>query len=239
MLRKPEASPLDDDGSPKTSRRSVLVIPDELRAFLPPDALRTWEAIGSLVPAPAYLAGGTAITVHLMHRISRDLDFFFDDDVDLDDLAEALTQAGPFAATMHTDTTLNGVFSATPIQFLDARGHHAVDDDIRVGTLRIASMRDLVAMKLKVVGDRGELRDYFDLMAIEQAERGSAEMGLGDFLDRYRPKDPGSALLHIVEALGYLDDVDEDDLVPISKDDVASYWERRQPTVLRAMGRIV
>lgn len=215
------------------------MIPDRLREFLPLDAVRTWEAIAPLVPASAYLVGGTAITVHLRHRASRDLDFFFDDNVDLDALAEALTRAGEFAATMHTETTLNGVFSATRIQFLDARGHHAVDDDMRVGTLRIASMRDLVAMKLKVVGDRGELRDYFDLMAIEQAERGSAEMGLGDFLDRYRPKDPGTALLHIVEALGYLDDVDDDDLVPLPKKDVVSYWERRQPVVLRAVGRIV
>jgi hypothetical protein len=75
---------------------------------------------------------------------------------------------------------------------------HAVDDDIAVGRLRVASIRDLVTMKLKVVEDRGELRDSFDLMAIEQAERGSAEMGLGDFLDRYRPTDPGSALLPAV-----------------------------------------
>ncbi len=215
------------------------MIPDELREFLPPDTARTWEAIGPLLPATAYLAGGTAIAVHLRHRISRDLDFFFDGDANLDDLAAALTQTGPFASTMHTQTTLNGVFSTTRIQFLDAREHHPVDDDLVVGSLRIASIRDLVAMKLKVVADRGELRDYFDLMAIEQAERGTAETGLGDFLDRYRPKDPGSTLLRIVEALGYLDDVDDDDLVPLTKGDVASYWEHRQPQVLRAMGRIL
>ncbi|MFA5890262.1 MAG: nucleotidyl transferase AbiEii/AbiGii toxin family protein [Actinomycetota bacterium] len=214
------------------------MIPEDLRGFLPADTVRTWESVGPLVPAPAYLAGGTAITVHLRHRISRDLDFFFDHDIDLDGLARALAEAGPFAVTMHTETTLSGVFSATRIQFLDARSHHAVDDDSTVGTLRVASMRDLVAMKLKVIEDRGELRDYFDLMAIEQAERGAAETGLGDFLDRYRPKDSGSALLHIVEALGYLDDVDEDDLVPRTKNEVASYWTRRQPAVLRAMGRI-
>lgn len=215
------------------------MIPEDLREFLPADTVRTWESIGLLVPASAYLAGGTALTVHLRHRISRDLDFFFDDDVDLDDLAEALAAAGPFAATLHTETTLSGLFSATKIQFLDARSHHAVDDDSMVGMVRVASMRDLVAMKLKVIGDRGELRDYFDLMAAEQAERGGAETGLGDFLERYRPKDPGSALLHIVEALGFLDDVDEDDLVPCTKAEVASYWTRRQPAVLRAMGRIL
>lgn len=215
------------------------MIPDDLRAFLPPDTVRTWEAIQPLMPTAAYLAGGTAIAVHLHHRISRDLDLFLDDDVDLDALAATLARIGPFAPTMHTGTTLNGVFASTKIQFLDARGHHAVDDDIGVGGLRVASIRDLVAMKLKVVGDRGELRDYFDLMAIEQAERGAVEMGLGDFVDRYRPKDPGSILLHIVEALGYLDDVDEDDLLPCTKDQVATYWGRRQPAVLRAMSRIL
>jgi hypothetical protein len=50
---------------------------DPLRAFLPPDTAETWQTIAPLVPPVAYLGGGTAIAVHLEHRTSRDLDFFF------------------------------------------------------------------------------------------------------------------------------------------------------------------
>lgn len=38
----------------------------------------------------------------------------------------------------------------------------------------VGSFPDIVATKLKVVGDRGELRDYYDLMCIE--EQGEADV---------------------------------------------------------------
>jgi hypothetical protein len=50
---------------------------DRIRKILPPDTAATWDAIAPLVPPGAYLGGGTAIAVHLGHRVSRDLDFFF------------------------------------------------------------------------------------------------------------------------------------------------------------------
>jgi hypothetical protein len=214
------------------------VIPDPLRGFLPADTAATWERIQPIVPEAAYLVGGTAITARMQHRISQDLDFFLDSDVDLTKLASTLADHGDFAVTARAEGTLNGVFSKTRVQFLDARQQRAVDSDETIGGLRVASMRDLVAMKLKVIGDRGELRDYFDLMAIEVARLGSAEGGLADFLARYRPEDDNAALIHVIEALGYLDDVDEDELVPAAKADVEGYWRRRQPQVLRAAGRL-
>lgn len=214
------------------------MIPDRLRRFLPTDTAATWDAIAAAVPAAAYLVGGTAIAAHLCHRVSQDLDFFLDDVVDLDALATKLGGLGPFATTTRAAGTLNGVFSRTRVQFLDARRHRRVGEDIEVGGLRVASMRDLVAMKLKVVGDRGELRDYFDLMAIEQAGRGTVEAGLGDYLARYRPSDEHASLIHVIEALGYLDDVDEDHLVPLARARVDAYWRRRQPEILRMAGRL-
>jgi Nucleotidyl transferase AbiEii toxin, Type IV TA system len=51
----------------------------------------------------AYLGGGTAIAIHLGHRISRDLGFFFHrGSVDLDELTRRLSATGPFAATTST-----------------------------------------------------------------------------------------------------------------------------------------
>jgi hypothetical protein len=92
---------------------------EPFRAFLPPDTAATWRAIAPLVPPEAYLGGGTAIAVHLEHRTSRDLDFFFHHrSVDLDQLALMLSAAGPFAVTECAPGTLNGVFSATRVQFL-------------------------------------------------------------------------------------------------------------------------
>jgi hypothetical protein len=99
--------------------------------------------------------------VHLGHRVSRDLDFFFHHhSIDLDDLASRLSVAGPFAVTERSPGILNGLFSSTGVRFLHAdegRPQHVLEQPQETDGLRIAGLSDLIAMKLKVVGDRGEL----------------------------------------------------------------------------------
>ena len=63
-----------------------MALPDELRSVLPPDTVRIWALVAPVVPRAAYLVGGTAVAVHLRHRPSRDLDFFFHGAVDAIDL---------------------------------------------------------------------------------------------------------------------------------------------------------
>src|ERR1700689_1762850 len=173
---------------------------DRVRRILPPDTAATWDAIAPLVPADAYLGGGTAIAVHLGHRISGDLDFFFPHgSVDLDELGRRLSAAGPFAVTDRGPGTLNGVFSATRVQFLHAdkgRPQHLLEPPAEVDGLRVAQLSDLMAMKLKVVGDRGELRDYFDLMTIEQRAGRTVDEGLALFVARFEPEYPQQAINH-------------------------------------------
>jgi hypothetical protein len=47
---------------------------DAVRKVLPPDTAAAWDVIAPLVPPGGYLGGGTAIAVHLAHRVSRDLE---------------------------------------------------------------------------------------------------------------------------------------------------------------------
>jgi predicted nucleotidyltransferase component of viral defense system len=215
--------------------------PDRLHAILPADAADTWRTIAPVVPRHAYLGGGTAVAVHLGHRVSRDLDFFFhNDSVDLDRLAECLSAAGPFAITERAAGTLNGVFSRTRVQFLHAdegRAQRLIEQPAEFAGIRVAQISDLLAMKLKVVGDRGELRDYFDLMVIEQRTGRMVEEGLALFLERYQPQYADQALDHILLGLGYFDDVDADDALPTSRDEIVAYWTHRQPEVVASLGR--
>jgi hypothetical protein len=70
-------------------------LPAELDRLLPAQTARAWERIAPIVPPSCRLAGGTALAVHLGHRQSRDLDFFYSDPgLDLDSLARALGRAG-------------------------------------------------------------------------------------------------------------------------------------------------
>jgi hypothetical protein len=215
---------------------------DRVRQVLPHDTAATWDTIAPLVPPGAYLGGGTAIAVHLGHRVSRDLDFFFhQDSIDLDELTRQLSKAGPFAVTERAPGILNGIFSATKVQFLhaDERGpQHPLEPPQEVDGIRIAQLSDLMAMKLKVVGDRGELRDYFDLMIIEQQTGRTADEGLALFVQRFCPEHPQQAVNHILLGLGYFDDVDPDDALPVPRSDIVGYWTSRQREIVTARGRL-
>ena len=215
---------------------------DRVRKILPPDTSATWDTLAPLVPPGAYLGGGTAIAVHLEHRISRDLDFFYHHgSVDLGDMERRLSAAGPFAVTERAPGTLNGVFSATKVQFLHAdegRPQHLLEPPRVTDGLHVAALSDLMAMKLKVIGDRGELRDYFDLMTIEQRTGRTADEGLALFIERFQPEYPQQAVNHILLGLGYFDDVDPDDALPVPRAQIVDYWTRRQPEIVAALGRL-
>jgi hypothetical protein len=216
-------------------------LPDSVRSVLPADTAKVWEILAPLVPDQVYLGGGTALAVHLTHRLSRDLDFFFHaNELDLDRLAASLSELGPFAVTQRVPGTLNGVFSKTKVQFLHAderKPQRRLEPLTRVAGLSIAGVADLMAMKLKVVGDRGELRDYFDIMTMEEKAGMRVEEGLDYFVERYQPESPAQGIDHIVRGLGYFDDVLADDSLPVDREAIVAYWRRRQPEILRAVSR--
>jgi hypothetical protein len=214
-----------------------MPLPAEVAGVLPEDTARSWETIASIVPKGAYLAGGTALAVHLRHRISRDLDFFFHEPVDLDRVTAALRSVGRFAATLRDDLTLNGVFSNTRLQFLSVEGQQQLEPTTTVAGIEVAGIGDILAMKLKVIGDRGELRDYFDVMAIEQQAGRTAEEGLGLYMARWGVEPEHGSVRHIVNGLGFFEDVGDDEALPASRDEITSYWRRRQPELIRNIGR--
>lgn len=213
-----------------------MSLPAELRHVLPADTAEAWERIAPVLPSGCLLAGGTALAVHLGHRESRDLDFFFSDAaLDLDSVERKLAARGELAVTLRGAGTLNCQFAGARVQFLHAAGQRDLDDALPIQGISVLSLPDVFAMKVKVIGDRGELRDYFDLQKIEQLTGRGVEEGIGLYMARYGVSPQDESIPHILRSLGYLDDVDEDDLLPQSKAEIAAYWRRRQPEVARSL----
>lgn len=218
-------------------------LPHSVRDVLPEATARAWTVLAPHLPHELYLAGGTAIAVHLQHRQSRDLDFFYHRGaVDLDEVAVTLGRFGTLAVATRTSGTLNGTWDDVRIQFLhadEARPQRPLDPpDDRYG-LRVAGLRDLVAMKLQAVAGRGEMRDYFDLMRIEQRTEIRMETGLAWWRVRYGvARGDARAFIHVVRALGYLADVADDPLLPYGASaETRTYWADRGPELLLAVGR--
>jgi Nucleotidyl transferase AbiEii toxin, Type IV TA system len=215
-----------------------VTLPAELTQILPRETARAWEHIAAILPDSCRLAGGTALAVHLHHRQSRDLDFFCNDpNLDLAALERELSALGSFAVSSRAPGTLNAILQGAKIQFLDAHDQIDLDKPARHAGILISSLADVFAMKVKVIGDRGELRDYFDLKRIEEIAGRDIEEGIGLYMTRYQVPPEHPSIGHIIEALGYLDDVDEDDMLPEDRATIAAYWKRRQPEISRNLAR--
>ena len=208
------------------------MLPRELRELLPAATVAAWAKVAGVAPDGSYLAGGTALAVHLLHRLSRDLDVFVDRDFDPGEVRRHLGRAGTLTVTLQTDGTLNGILDGTKVQFLRAT-QRPLDPMSTVAGLPVAGVRDLMADKLKAVGDRGELRDYFDLMSIEGAGVHRVEQGLAYYRERYEVGPDDTTLTHIVRGLGYLDDVNDDPGLPLRRDAIEAYWRARHPDIAR------
>ena len=99
---------------------------------------------------------------------------------------------------------------------------------------------DIAATKLKVVGDRGELRDYYDLMCIEEQGEADVHQMLEWYCRRYQLRRTDQSVFHIIRALGSLHDVADDPWLTQSLGDpqllekVSGYWRARQPQICRS-----
>lgn len=224
----------DRDRNPEsTVDLSSSSLPDELIKKMPPGTSETWLKIAPLLPPSAYLSGGTALTVHLLHRVSRDLDIFLERPEDLQALWTRLQEVGVARAERRDDSTINCVIDGTRVQVLEATSQKIVSSFTTVGGIRVASVDDIMATKLKVVVDRGELRDYFDIMKIEEDRLLMVETGLALVIEKYSPTEPDRYIKSIVRALGYLDDVEDDPALPVSRKTIVDYWMKRQRALMK------
>lgn len=212
-------------------------LPDHVRCILAADTAAAWLTLAPCLPRELHLGGGTAVAVHLGHRESRDLDFFFHQAVDLGEIKSLLGGLGAFAVTNESQGTLKGLFGATKIEILDASQLSRLAEPVVVAGVNVASLQDLMAMKIKVMAERGEMRDYFDVKAIDEKGAISVEEGVELYMRRYGIDSSSAALPHLYRTMGDLSDVEADDLLPIDLGELQRWWSARQVRVLRNSDR--
>jgi hypothetical protein len=215
-----------------------VTLPDDLIAVLPPGTAEAWPKVASLMPPDGILMGGTALAARLHHRVSRDLDVFMTQPFDPDVIREQLSALGRLAVTSQSEGTLNALLDDVKVQFLHARGQHVLEPPKEIAGMRVGAMSDVIATKLQAVAGRGELRDYLDLKKIEETTGRLMEEGLGLWAARYdQDPDDQTPFVHIVRALGSFDDVGDDPTLPETREQIVTYWARRQPEIVAHLDR--
>jgi len=142
--------------------------------ILPESQRRLWPELDA-VPSDFVLYGGTALALHLGHRVSEDFDFFSSGSFDPDRLRARLpffrdlNPGDPDAWVQRKRDTLEAfVDRGGPVKLaffggLDALGR--IEDPRRAdgSRVQVASLTDLAGMKIRVVQVRGSWKDYVDL----------------------------------------------------------------------------
>ncbi len=186
-----------------------------------------WPALGA-VPRHFVLYGGTAIALRLGHRPSVDFDFMSHRSF----ATEALVGAVPILEgaerlQSHKDTLTVSVGRDAPVilSFFGSIsfGCVAPPDRAKDNGIWIASLLDLAGLKLAVIQQRAEAKDYLDLHAIFHSGI-SLEEGLGAARALYGTQfNPAISL----KALAYFEDGD----LPMIPQDIKSDLARKAASI--------
>ncbi len=192
----------------------VEVLPEDQRACL--------QTLG---PAAThlgfYLGGGTAVALHLGHRRSIDFDWFTTRfPVPPVELAESLRLLGVNQETTSLAAgTVHGRIGGVKVSFLEFRPPLLEPSvEWHAYQCRLASCRDLAAMKLLAVTQRGTKKDFIDVHALSHV------LPLDEMLDCYCQRFGVSDTARVLAGLCYFDSAETDPmpamLVPLDWDGV-------------------
>ncbi|HEU4905147.1 MAG TPA: nucleotidyl transferase AbiEii/AbiGii toxin family protein [Solirubrobacterales bacterium] len=153
------------------------------------------------------------------------------------DVRQLAHNLAAFARTSRVAGTLKRSVGASEVKVFDAAEHDLLVEPTDVAGLKVASLQDLMAMKLKVMAERGEMRDYFDVKSIDEGGGVSVEEGVALYMRRYGIDPSSEALPHLFRAMGDLSDVEVDELLPIDLAELQRWWSARQVRALRNSDR--
>lgn len=196
--------------------------------------LRVMAQLGPLLTRHGfYLAGGTAVALHLGHRRSVDLDWFTGNPLpDPLRLAQDIRGQGvAFVTGQIAPGTLHGSVHGVRVSLLEYR--YPLLTALRPwprGGGRIASRGDLAAMKLAAVAQRGAKKDFVDIYAL-----GNRSCSLQQMLCWYQEKYAVNDVAHVLYSLAYFEDADRQRTPRLLWD---ANWQAIKKTIRRWLRRV-
>lgn len=172
------------------------------------------------------LVGGTALALQFGHRKSVDLDFFGHIDADSLDLQEALQTVGTLTTLKDSKNihiySLNGV----KIDIVNY-AYPWLDDAIIKNDIRLASSKDIAAMKVTAIIGRGTMKDFVDIYYLLKKK-----YSMKDILNFYTQKYPDCSYFMAMKSLAYFDDADLD-IMPYMFADIT--WDEIKEYIIKSL----
>ena len=190
----------------------------------------TLELLRRLMAEPLFsqtrLVGGTALALQLGHRSSIDLDLFgtIEENTDLTtEVLERIGQTVPGRCSSRIKTyRVCGV--KTDIVGYDC--YPWIDSPVLEDGLRLASPKDIAAMKVNEIQGRGTRKDFVDMYFLIQ------NYGLDQVMQFYKAKYPDYSEYRAMLSLTYFEDAEQN---PMPEMFVNVSWEEMKQSILKAV----
>ncbi len=153
-----------------------------------------------------YLAGGTALALQIKHRTSLDFDFYTEKEFIPENIIDLFQKETKETVIVQTGKgTLITHIKKSEVSLFHYP-YPLLAPSIETENLNLASLKDIAAMKLIAIIQRGKRRDFFDLYFLAKS------LGLEEIFNltkiKYPPFNPYLAL----QALTYFEDAKKEDL---------------------------
>ena len=177
------------------------------------------------------LVGGTALALHLGHRISDDIDLFVWERFDVDILLEEL--AGSFNFTIKSKTPIGAhIFIKnvkTDLVYFPAKPLKKI---IKEKEIRLLAVEDIAAMKMNTIANRGAKKDFYDVYFM--LEHYPLYKQIEFFKERFQSQD----VFGLHRSLTYFADADlQEDIILLKNKNLT--WEQVKQKIIQETRKIL
>lgn len=173
------------------------------------------------------LVGGSALTLHLCHRKSEDLDFFtYEDKLDFKEILEYIKRFEKKEILNQTNEQIDLLLDGVKVTFFNAKWSFLKPFENQ--KLNIASIEQIAAMKVNVLFLRAKYRDYYDLYFLAKES-----MSLKNIFKASEHIVEGVTYKMFAVALLYIEDIEDDNITylepkeKLSKEQIRDFFQKR------------
>ena len=150
------------------------------------------------------LVGGTALALQLGHRFSIDLDFFGQVEGNTENIVMNLVSEGFNVISRGNSKNIHILnVNGVKTDIVNYKYYSWIDDAVEDDGIRLAGLRDIAAMKVAAIINRGSKKDFIDMYFLLK------HFSIKEIMNLYLKKYPDGSAFIAHKSLSYFEDAEK------------------------------